>query len=28
MPNITAVNALGGFAIAADKLAFIDGEGA
>ncbi|KAG2370312.1 serine carboxypeptidase S28-domain-containing protein [Suillus spraguei] len=26
MPNITAVNALGDFAIAADKLAFIDGE--
>lgn len=28
LPNITAVNALGDFAIAADRLAFIDGEGA
>lgn len=27
MPNITAVNALGDFAIAADRLAIIDGEG-
>ncbi|RDB14917.1 putative extracellular serine carboxypeptidase [Hypsizygus marmoreus] len=26
LPNITAVNALGDFAIAADRLAFIDGE--
>ncbi|KZP11672.1 peptidase S28 [Athelia psychrophila] len=26
MPNITAVNALGGFEIAADRLAIIDGE--
>lgn len=28
MPNITAVNALGDFDIAADRLAIIDGEGA
>ena len=27
LPNITAVNALGDFDIAADRLAFIDGEG-
>ncbi len=27
LPNITAVNALGDFWIAADRLAFIDGEG-
>lgn len=27
MPNITAVNALGDFEIAADRLAIIDGEG-
>jgi hypothetical protein len=27
MPNITAVNALGDFDIAADRLAIIDGEG-
>lgn len=27
MPNITAVNALGDFAISADRLAIIDGEG-
>ncbi|KAG5646028.1 hypothetical protein DXG03_004630 [Asterophora parasitica] len=27
MPNITAVNALGDFDLAADRLAFIDGEG-
>ena len=27
LPNITAVNALGGFSIARDKLAIIDGEG-
>jgi hypothetical protein len=27
LPNVTAVNALGGFNIAADRLAFIDGEG-
>jgi hypothetical protein len=26
MPNITAVNALGDFDIAADRLAIIDGE--
>lgn len=28
LPNITAVNALGDFDIAADRLAIIDGEGA
>lgn len=28
MPNVTAVNALGDFDIAADRLAIIDGEGA
>ncbi|KAG6919235.1 hypothetical protein DXG01_008031 [Tephrocybe rancida] len=28
LPNITAVNALGDFDLAADRLAFIDGEGA
>ena len=27
LPNITAVNALGDFDIAADRLAIIDGEG-
>jgi hypothetical protein len=27
LPNVTAVNALGSFGIAADRLAFIDGEG-
>lgn len=27
LPNITSVNALGGFDITADRLAFIDGEG-
>jgi hypothetical protein len=27
LPNVTAVNSLGGFHIAADRLAFIDGEG-
>jgi hypothetical protein len=27
MPNVTAVNALGDFVIAADRLAIIDGEG-
>jgi hypothetical protein len=27
LPNITAVNALGDFWIAADRLAIIDGEG-
>ena len=27
LPNVTAVNALGDFGIAADRLAFIDGEG-
>lgn len=27
LPNITAVNALGDFDLAADRLAFIDGEG-
>jgi hypothetical protein len=27
MPNVTAVNALGDFIIAADRLAIIDGEG-
>lgn len=27
MPNITAVNVLGDFEIAADRLAIIDGEG-
>ena len=27
LPNITAINAFGGFDIAADRLAFIDGEG-
>jgi hypothetical protein len=27
MPNVTAVNALGDFGIAADRLAIIDGEG-
>ena len=27
LPNITAVNALGDFEIAADRLAIIDGEG-
>jgi hypothetical protein len=27
LPNITAVNDLGDFSIAADKLAIIDGEG-
>jgi hypothetical protein len=27
LPNITAVNALGDYHIAADRLAFIDGEG-
>ena len=27
LPNITAVNALGDYNIAADRLAFIDGEG-
>ena len=27
LPNVTAVNALGDYNIAADKLAFIDGEG-
>lgn len=27
MPNVTAVNVLGDFAIAADRLAIIDGEG-
>jgi hypothetical protein len=26
LPNVTAVNALGSFGIAADRLAFIDGE--
>jgi hypothetical protein len=26
MPNVTAVNSLGGFDIAADRLAIIDGE--
>lgn len=28
MPNVTVVNALGDFDIAADRLAIIDGEGA
>lgn len=28
LPNITAVNALGDFDVAADRLAIIDGEGA
>lgn len=28
LPNVTVVNALGDFAIAADRLAIIDGEGA
>jgi hypothetical protein len=27
LPNVTAVNALGDYNIAADRLAFIDGEG-
>ena len=27
LPNVTAVNALGDYHIAADRLAFIDGEG-
>jgi len=27
MPNVSAVNALGDFAIGADRLAIIDGEG-
>ena len=27
MPNVTVVNELGDFAIAADRLAIIDGEG-
>jgi hypothetical protein len=27
LPNITAVNELGDFGLAADRLAFIDGEG-
>jgi hypothetical protein len=27
LPNVTAVNALGDYDIAADRLAFIDGEG-
>lgn len=27
LPNVTAVNALGDFHIAADRIAFIDGEG-
>ena len=28
MPNVTAVNALGDYFVAADRLAIIDGEGA
>lgn len=28
LPNVTVVNELGDFGLAADRLAFIDGEGA